>query len=209
MRQLARVRDVRDHRTFDRVSAKRGNAATDNPVLSLGAEIVWPIPREQPSVRNRVEPSPGIGQSSGGLGGHLRSVSIPRVCNFLATTRIGEALSVGPLTTVAARSRAPRRVSATRPKRSFSIKRAEASLDRQKASALRAWPVEWLRGARKHLSVARLPESVAIVRCQSGRKQPPPTSAPPVGRPSRGCAPRPDSVSCQASHPPGCSARAR
>jgi hypothetical protein len=45
-----------------------------------------------------VEPSLGIGQSSGGLGGPSQSMSDAMVCNLLATTRIAGALLFGPLT---------------------------------------------------------------------------------------------------------------
>jgi hypothetical protein len=77
-----------------------------------------------------VERSHGIGQSSGRLRGHLRLVSTSRVGNFPATTRIGEALSVGPLTIVAARSRAPRRVSAMRPRPAAHVWAASGSMGR-------------------------------------------------------------------------------
>jgi hypothetical protein len=68
------------------------------------------------------------------VGGHGWSVSIPRVCNFVATTRIGETLSVGPLTTVDARCGAPRRVSAMRPNRPLRPFSSAAGLGRLQTS---------------------------------------------------------------------------
>ena len=69
-----------------------------------GPPRVVAIPMIWATSASSVEPTSGIGQSSGELGGRMQSMSHAKACNLLATTWIAEAFPFGPLMAESCRS---------------------------------------------------------------------------------------------------------